>query len=165
MKSAIGKWNIGIGLWVMAAFMIYGFVLIYLRDFAPGKEAWIEAYNVSPHFEARLAHVHGNLFAFLNIVFGFLLLKLPVRGIQAKWISGLALAGLLMPLGILSEIYLGLSPILVIVGGLSILAATIGLGWPLVLATLADMALFFNCSRHPHCFCPIWPTYIERGQL
>ena len=57
MKSAIGKWNIGVGLWVMAAFMIYGFILIYLRDFAPGKEAWIAAYNVSPHFEARLGPI------------------------------------------------------------------------------------------------------------
>ena len=127
-KSAIGKWNIGIGLWVMASFMVYGFVLIYLRDFAPDKEAWIAAYNVSPHFEARLAHVHGNLFSFLNIVFGFLLVKLPVRAEQAKWISGLALTGLLMPLGILGEIYLRLPPILVIVGGLSILTATILLG-------------------------------------
>jgi hypothetical protein len=38
MKSTIGKWYIGVGLWVMAAFMIYGFILIYLRDFAPGRE-------------------------------------------------------------------------------------------------------------------------------
>ncbi|MFZ1771957.1 MAG: hypothetical protein WAU00_22285 [Caldilinea sp.] len=88
----------------------------------------IAAYNVSPHFEARLAHVHGNLFSFLNIVFGFLLVKLPVKTIQARWISGLALAGLLMPIGILSEIYLGLPPLLVLIGGLSILAATILLG-------------------------------------
>ena len=27
MKSAIGKWNIGVGLWVMASFMIYGVIL------------------------------------------------------------------------------------------------------------------------------------------
>jgi hypothetical protein len=33
-----------------------------------------------------------------------------------------------MPLGILSEIYLALPPVLVLVGGLSILAATILLG-------------------------------------
>lgn len=126
--STIGKWNIGVGLWVMALFIVYGFVLIYLRDFAPDKEAWIAAYNVSPHFEARLAHVHGNLFSLLNIVFGFLLVKLPVSGAQAKWVSVLALAGLLMPIGILSEIYLGLPPLLVLIGGLSILAATILLG-------------------------------------
>jgi len=112
----------------MALFIVYGFVLIYLRDFAPDKEAWIAAYNVSPHFEARLAHVHGNLFSLLNIVFGFLLVKLPVSGAQAKWVSVLALAGLLMPIGILSEIYLGLPPLLVLIGGLSILAATILLG-------------------------------------
>lgn len=126
--STVGKWNIGVGLWVMAIFMAYGFLLIYLRDFAPDKEAWIAAYNVSPHFEARLAHVHGNLFSLLNIVFGFLLVKLPVSGAQAKWVSVLALAGLLMPIGILSEIYLGLPPLLVLIGGLSILAATLLLG-------------------------------------
>ncbi len=126
--QTVGKWNIGVGLWLMAAFMIYGFILIYLRDFAPDKEAWIAAYNVSPHFEARLAHVHGNLFSFLNIVFGFLLVKLPVKESQAKWVSWLALAGLLMPLGILGEVYLGLPFYFVLVGGLSILAATILLG-------------------------------------
>ena len=132
MKTTIGKWNIGVGLWVMASFMIYGFVLIYLRDFAPGKEAWIAEYNVSPHFEARLAHVHGNLFSLLNIVFGFLLIKLQVKENQAKWVSGLALTGLLMPLGILSEIYLGLPFYTVLVGGLSMFLATVVLGLAVV---------------------------------
>jgi hypothetical protein len=56
MKTTIGTWNIGVGLWVMAAFMIYGFVLFYLRDFVPGREVWIESYNTGAHFEARLAH-------------------------------------------------------------------------------------------------------------
>jgi hypothetical protein len=128
MKSTIGKWNIGVGLWMMAGFMIYGFILIYLRDFAPGKEAWIAQYNVSPHFEARLAHVHGNLFSLLNIVFGFLLMKLPLQENLAKWASWLALAGMLMPLGILGEVYLGLPFYTVLVGGLSIFLATVVLG-------------------------------------
>ncbi|MBL8096867.1 MAG: hypothetical protein JNL73_22005 [Anaerolineales bacterium] len=127
-QSTIGKWNIGVGLWLMAAFMLYGFVLIYLRDFAPDKETWIAAYNVSPHFEARLAHVHGNLMSFLNIVFGFLLVKLPIEAKAARWVSGLALAGLLMPLGILGEVYLGLPFYFVLVGGVSILSATVLLG-------------------------------------
>ncbi|MCB0188082.1 MAG: hypothetical protein KDE31_27630, partial [Caldilineaceae bacterium] len=61
-------------------------------------------------------------------VFGFLLLKLPLRSPSTKWISGLALAGLLMPIGILAEVYLSLPPYLVIVGGLSILMATTWLG-------------------------------------
>jgi hypothetical protein len=29
----------------MALFMAYGFLLIYLRDFAPGKEQWIADYT------------------------------------------------------------------------------------------------------------------------
>ena len=128
MKTTIGKWNIGVGLWVMASFMIYGFVLIYLRDFAPGKEAWIESYSTGAHFEARLAHVHGNLFSLLNIVFGFLLMKLQLKDNLARWASWLALAGLLMPLGILGEVYLGLPYYFVLVGGLSIFTATVLLG-------------------------------------
>jgi hypothetical protein len=121
---ATGKWNIGIGLGVMVLFMLYGFFLIYMRDFAPGREAWIAGSNVSPHFEARLAHAHGNLFSLLNIVFGALLLWLPVRQGRARWISLLALVGLLMPIGILSEIYLNLPPVLVLVGAASIVVAT-----------------------------------------
>lgn len=108
----------------MVLFMLYGFFLIYMRDFAPGREAWIAGSNVSPHFEARLTHAHGNLFSLLNIVFGALLLWLPVRQGRARWISLLALVGLLMPIGILSEIYLNLPPVLVLVGAASIVVAT-----------------------------------------
>lgn len=132
MKATIGKWNIGAGLWLMAGFMLYGFVLIYLRDFSPDREAWIASSLTGPHFEARLAHVHGNLFSLLNIVFGVVLLQLPIHTTAARWISGLALAGLLMPLGILAEVYLGLPPLFVIVGGLAMLSATLGLGWSVV---------------------------------
>jgi len=125
MNNPIGKWNIGIGLSVMAGFMIYGFVLIYLRDFAPDKEAWIASSHLGRHFEARLAHVHGNLFSVLNILFGYLLLRLPVATGIAKWVSRLAIAGLLMPLGIFAELYLGLPFYLVLVGAVSIVAATL----------------------------------------
>jgi hypothetical protein len=131
MKSTAGRWNIG-GLWVMAAFMVYGFALVYLRDFAPGKEEWAASYATGKHFEARLAHVHGNLFALLNILFGFLLVKLPVKENLAKWTSWLALVGLLMPLGILGEVYLGLPFYFVLVGGLAIFAATVTLGVAIV---------------------------------
>ena len=122
--STVGRWNIGFGLGLMVLFMLYGFYLIYMRDLAPGREAWIAGANVRPHFEARLGHAHGNLLSLLNVVFGALLLWLPVRPRRARWISGLALAGLLMPIGILSEIYLGLPPVLVIIGAVSMTAAT-----------------------------------------
>lgn len=39
---------------------------------------------------------------------------------------GLALAGLLMPLGILAEVIFGMSPVLVLVGAISI---TVGSAW------------------------------------
>ena len=88
----LGRVNIAVGLWYMAGFMVYGFVLIYLRDFAPDKEAWIAESLDGDHFEARLAHVHGNLFALLNITFGFLMSKLPVRADLGAWASRLILA-------------------------------------------------------------------------
>ena len=127
MKNSIGKINLGVGLLIMAGFMAYGFVLIYMRDFHPDKEAWIAASNMGMHFETRLAHVHGNLFSLLNIVFGYLLLTLPISAKYAKIVSTFALLGILMPLGILAEAYLGLPYYLVLVGAISIIIATITL--------------------------------------
>lgn len=123
-----GKNNIAIGFLTMAVFMAYGFLLIYLRDFAPGKEEWINSYSVGKHFEARLAHVHGNLFAFLNIVIGYLVIHFRNQLANVSTISWLALIGLLMPLGILGEIYLGLPPIFVLIGAISMTASVVWLG-------------------------------------
>ncbi len=125
MNNSYGKTNIAVGLSIMAGFMVYGFFLIYMRDFSAGKEAWIAASHTGQHFEARLAHVHGNLFSLLNILFGYLLLKLPVALSYAKWVSRLALAGLLMPIGIFAELYFGLPFYLVLVGAISIVSATL----------------------------------------
>ncbi len=36
-----GKYNIAIGFITMGTFMLYGFLLIYLRDFAPNAEEWV----------------------------------------------------------------------------------------------------------------------------
>lgn len=127
MSTPTGRINIVAGLTSMAFFMAYGFLLVWLRDFAAGKEEWIAGYAVHPHFEARLAHVHGNLIALLNILFGYLMLKLPVTGALARAASWLALAGLLMPFGILGEVYLGSSPAFVLLGAASIAAATVTL--------------------------------------
>ena len=123
-----GKNNIAIGFLVMGLFMAYGFVLIYLRDFAPGKEDWINTYSIGKHFETRLAHVHGNLFAFLNILIGFLLLQFKNNLKNTNAISWLGLIGLLMPTGILLEVYLGAPPIFVLIGAISMTASVIWLG-------------------------------------
>jgi hypothetical protein len=123
-----GKNNIAIGFLTMGLFMAYGFLLIYLRDFTPGKEAWIKSYGLGKHFETRLAHVHGNLFAFLNIVIGYLLIHFRNRLNNVKAISWLALVGLIMPLGILAEVYLGLPPIFVLIGAIAMTASVIWLG-------------------------------------
>lgn len=119
-----GKTNVVTGFAFLALFMLYGFVLIFLRDFAPGKEQWIADYAVGTHFESRLAHVHGNLFALINIAVGLALLRAPGTRTE-RWISALALLGLLMPLGILAEVLFGAQPILVMAGGISMVAAMI----------------------------------------
>lgn len=123
-----GKLNISGGLLFLAAFMAYGFLLIYLRDFAPGKEQWIADYGIGTHFEARLAHVHGNLFALLNVLIGYLVWKLPIDQTSAKWVSYLAFAGMLMPIGIVAEIVLGVPPYLVLLGAILIVVAMAWLG-------------------------------------
>ncbi len=124
-----GKNNIAIGFLTMGFFMAFGFLLIYLRDFAPGKEEWINSYSNGKHFETRLAHVHGNLFAFLNILIGYLLLRFSDKLKNVKVISWLALTGLLMPLGILSEVYFGIPPILVLIGAIAMTVSVIWLGF------------------------------------
>ena len=119
-----GRLNVGIGLLVMGGFMLYGFLLIYLRDFAPDREAWVASYSLGRHFEARLAHVHGNLFALLNVALGFVLLRLGAASERARSaVAWLGITGVLMPLGILAELYLGLSPILVLIGAFSMTSA------------------------------------------
>jgi len=123
-----GKNNMAFGFLIMGAFMIYGFILIYLRDFAPGKEEWIASYSSGKHFESRLAHVHGNLFAFLNILIGYLLLHFGSQLKSTKTISWLALIGLLMPIGILAEVYFGAPPVFVLIGAITMTASVVCLG-------------------------------------
>ena len=124
MKSlSSGRWNLSIGLLGLAAFMVYGFVLIYLRDFAPGAEQWAADYGIGKHFEARLAHVHGALFSLLNLAMGLVIGRLQIGERGRAGIAGLTLAGLLMPLGIVAELLLGAPPYLVLVGALAILVA------------------------------------------
>jgi hypothetical protein len=123
-----GKNNIALGFVTMGFFMVYGFLLIYMRDFAADKEAWINTYSIGKHFESRLAHVHGNLFAFLNILMGFLLVFFQDKLKHQKAISSLAMFGLLMPIGILTEIYFGLPPYLVLLGAISMTSSVFWLG-------------------------------------
>ncbi len=134
-----GKLNIVVGLSILASFMLYGFILIYLRDFAPGKEEWVANSLIGDHFEAKLAHVHGNLFAVLNIMIGYLLLKLPVGRVSAKWISWTGLLGLAMPVGILSELVLGLPPYLVLAGGISMVISVAWLAVGIARANLTSV--------------------------
>ena len=124
-SKQIGMKNLIVGLWTMGAFMFLGFVLVYLRDFAPNAAEWAAQYGIGKHFETRLAHVHGTLFGFLNIVIGFLLYQLPVCARGTRIVSWLSLGGILMPVGILGEVVLGSSPILVLLGAVSMTLAMV----------------------------------------
>lgn len=128
-RSSPGRYNMSIGFFVMGFFMLQGFLLIYFRDFAEDKSQWIESYFQGKHFESRLAHVHGNLFGFLNILIGYLLWHFSHRLKNAHIISWLTLGGLLMPIGILLEIYMGLPPLLVLFGAFFMTSAVIILGY------------------------------------
>lgn len=124
-----GRYNVGVGLLVLAGFMAYGFLLVYLRDFAPGHDAWAASYATGRHFEARLAHVHGALFSLLNLTLGFVLARLgSASDVARRGAAGLGLAGLMMPAGILAEVYLGLSPVFVLLGAVAMTASVVLVG-------------------------------------
>lgn len=124
-----GRKNVGWGFLFLGLFMAIGFFLGYMHDLAPGKEQWIAQYASGTHFEIRLAHVHGALFGLINIAAGLALLELPVPSSRARWISWLALAGLLMPVGILLHVLFAVPPVLVLLGGAAVIVATLWLGW------------------------------------
>lgn len=124
-----GRKNVALGLLFLGLFMTAGFALGYMHDLAASKEAWIAQYAEGTHFEIRMAHAHGGLFGIINIAIGLVLLKLPIPGRQASVISWLALVGLLMPIGIFLHALAGLPPVLVLIGGLALIVATLWTSW------------------------------------
>jgi hypothetical protein len=128
---ATGRYNIAVGFLMMAAFMLLGFGLIYMHDLASGRAEWIAQYGSGDHFEVRLAHVHGTLFALMNVAIGFVLSRAEGHQGRRRALAALGITGMLMPIGIASEVALGLPPVLVIVGAV---AMTIATGWAGVIA-------------------------------
>lgn len=118
------KYKIAVELF-MGALMMYVFLLIYSRGFAPKKEEWINSHLFGKHFESRPAHVHGNLFTFLNMVIDYLLIQFQNKLTNSKIISGLSLLGLLMPIGILAEVYFRSTPIFVLFGAIAMTVAVL----------------------------------------
>ncbi len=82
--------------------------------------------------------MHGNLFALLNLALGFVLARLGSATDRARSVAA-GLAGLLMPLGILGEVYLGFSPIFVLLGAVS-MTASVGLSSVLALRHWVDVS-------------------------
>lgn len=120
---ASGRYNVALGFLFIAGFAILGFVLIYLRDLSPGRADWIAQDAVGAHFETRLAHAHGNLFTLVNVALGVVLARLQLSDGAKRGVAWLGLGGMLMPVGILAEVVFGLPPVLVIMGGASMLVA------------------------------------------
>lgn len=123
-----GKKNVGWGFVFLGLFMAAGFVLGYMHDLAPQKEQWIAQYASGTHFEIRVAHAHGALFGLIDVAVGLALLGLPIPSSRARWISWLALAGLLMPIGVLLHALFAVPPLLVFLGGAAMIVATLWLG-------------------------------------
>lgn len=123
-----GRKNVGWGFVFLGLFMASGFVLGYMHDIAPQREQWIAQYASGTHFEIRVAHAHGALFGLINVAAGLALLGLPIPSTRARWISWLALAGLLMPIGVLLHALFAVPPLLVFLGGSAMIVATLWLG-------------------------------------
>lgn len=122
-----GRKNVAWGFLFLALFMTVGFFLGYMHDLSPQREQWIDEYAIGTHFEIRMAHVHGGLFGLINVAVGVALLALPIPAPRARWISWLALAGMLMPIGILLHVLFAVPPVLVLLGGASMIVATLWL--------------------------------------
>lgn len=123
-----GRRNVAWGFVFLGLFMAAGFFLGYMHDIAPQKEQWIAQYASGTHFEIRIAHAHGALFGLINVAVGFALSGLPISPARARWISWLALAGLLMPIGVLLHALFAVPPLLVFLGGAAMIVATLWLG-------------------------------------
>jgi len=123
-----GRRNVGWGFVFLGLFMASGFFLGYMHDIAPQKEQWIAQYASGTHFEIRVAHAHGALFGLINVAAGLALLGLPIPSRRARWISRLALAGLLMPIGVLLHALFAVPPLLVFLGAAAMIVATLWLG-------------------------------------
>lgn len=122
-----GRKNLGWGFLFLGLYMLSGFLLGYMHDIAPEREQWIAQYASGLHFETRIAHAHGTLFGLINILVGLTLLKLPIRAGAARWISWLALAGLLMPVGVTLHALFAVPPVLVFLGGAAMIVASLWL--------------------------------------
>lgn len=118
------KADVATGFAFLVRLMPHRFVLILLRNFPPGKEQRVADYAEGAQFESWLAQVHGNLFARLDIAVWPALSRAPDTR-TGHWKSGLALLGLLIPLGILADVLFGGAPTLVMTGGISVVAAMI----------------------------------------
>jgi len=122
-----GRRNVGWGFVFLGLFMASGFFLGYMHDIAPDRERWIAQFASGTHFEIRVGHAHGALFGLINVVVGLALIRLPVPPSQARWISRLALAGLLMPVGVILHALFAVPPALVFLGGAAMITATLWL--------------------------------------
>ncbi|MCI0588729.1 MAG: hypothetical protein L0323_18050 [Planctomycetes bacterium] len=116
-QGSDGRRNLVAGFGALLGFLLYGFFLLYRRDFAPGREHWIAGFADGKLHASRLAHAHGNLLALVNVAIGLFLHRLGRSTPATRAASWFAVAGLAMPVGIAMEAHLGAPPYPVLVGG------------------------------------------------
>ncbi len=116
-RGSDGRRNLVAGFGALLGFLLYGFFLLYRRDFAPGREHWVAGFADGKLHASRLAHAHGNLLALVNVAVGLFLHRLGRSTPVTRAASWLEVAGLGMPLGIAMEAHLGAPPYPVLAGG------------------------------------------------
>jgi hypothetical protein len=67
-------------------------------------------------------------------------MRFPVPARQARAISWLALAGLLLPVGMIAHALFAVPPVLVLVGGIAMIIATLWMSWAAFRLRAPDVA-------------------------
>ncbi len=109
-----GKHNIVVGLLALSFYMMAGLMLIYFYDVSIHDNLYIQGYQDSK--SSQVALMIGFMFPVLNIIIGLILVRFPFKEKAKRFISAVALFGLLTPLGILMKGANAYYPILIVVG-------------------------------------------------
>lgn len=116
-----GKQNIIGGLIAMSGYMIIGLLFLYFYDFTIHENLY-ELDNITGKASEILVMI-GFMFPVLNIIIGLVLMRFPFGERAKKFISRVALIGLIVPLGIFLKQYQVLSTVLILIGTVAMISA------------------------------------------
>jgi len=109
-----GKQNIIGGLIAMSGYMIIGLLFLYFYDFTIHENLY-QIDNITGKASEILVMI-GFMFPVLNIIVGLVLVRFPFAERSKKFISRVALIGLIVPLGIFLKQYEIISNTLILIG-------------------------------------------------